>query len=377
MADRVENINKDILRQCREQIGLSLAEAGKKVPKISIIEKGDQKPTFKQLDTLAELYKVPRWVFISSHLPEKYQIDKSIPTFRRLTDSSADIFSDYKVRSLTARVERFRNLIIELHKDMGQSVRAFNPPVVSKSATPVSAARQVRNWLKLSNERFTFTGWKEKLEQKGIFVFMSGKYKGWSHIDKTLFRGLTIYHSILPIIIINDSDAKKAQSFTLFHELGHLLRKESIIDDWIDHPNNVETWCNELAGNVLMPADQFSSAVDKIDDLHAVKRIAEVFQVSPYACLVRLRQMRIIDQNTYNCFEAKLKEEYRMLQKKLKESSGGPSRNRPLEILNQYGRIYTTAVFQAYHNQEIGFHKLCRLFDLKNPSHALDLEKHI
>ena len=215
------------------------------------------------------------------------------------------------------------------------------------------------------------------MEEKGIFIFMTSKYMGWSHIDKALFRGLTIYHSRLPIIIINDSDAKKAQSFTLFHELGHLLRKESTIDDWEDFLNEVEAWCNELAGNVLMPAEQILSAVDSIDDLDAVKDIAKSFQVSPYACLVRLRQMQIIDRDTYKDFEDQLKAEYRKLQKKLKESDGGPSRNRPREILNQYGRIYTTAIFQAYHNQEIGFHKLCRLFDLKNPSYALELEGYI
>ena len=73
MAGRVENINKDILRQSREQIGLSLSIVAKKVTKISDMEKGDQKPTFKQSDTLANLYKVPRWVFISDQLPEKYK----------------------------------------------------------------------------------------------------------------------------------------------------------------------------------------------------------------------------------------------------------------------------------------------------------------
>lgn len=377
MAGRVENINKDILRQSREQIGLSLSIVAKKVAKISAIEKGEQKPTFKQLDTLAEFYKVPRWVFISDQLPEKYQFDKAIPAFRQLTDSNADVFSDHKVRSLTARVDRFRKMIIELLEDMGEIVPVFNPPKVSKNAAPDHASKQVRDWLNLSHDSLAFAGLKEMLEGKGIFVFMTSKYKGWSHIDKLLFRGMTIYHSRLPIIIINDSDAKKAQSFTLFHELGHLLRKESTIDDWDDYHNTVEPWCDELAGNVLMPVEQILSAVDNIEDLDAVKDIAKGFQVSPYACLVRLRQMQIIDQNTYEDFEAKLKEEYRKLQKKLKESDGGPSRNRPREILNQYGRIYTTAIFQAYHNQEIGFHKLCRLFDLKNPSYALELEGYI
>ncbi len=374
MAGRVENINKDILFQYRNQIGLSLSEVAKKVTKIAAIEQGEQKPTFKQLDTLSELYKVPRWVFISDRLPEKYQFDKAVPAFRQFADSNADVFSDHKVRGLTARVERFRDMITELYEDMGDTVPAFNPPKVIKSATSDYAAQQVRNWLKLSNERYDFAEWKEKLEEKGIFVFMTSRYKDWSYIDKALFRGLTIYHPRLPIIIINDSDAKKAQSFTLFHELGHLLRKESAIDDWEEHLNQeVEKWCDELAGNVLMPAEQIRSAVDNIDDLDAVKRIARDFRVSSYACLVRLRQMQIVDQNTYKEFESQLKDEYRKLQEKLKESESGPHRNRPQEILNQYGHIYTKAVFQAYHNQEIGLHNLCQLFGIKNPSYILEL----
>ena len=76
MAGKVENINVDILIQCREQIGLELFVVAKKVSKIEQIENGEQKPTFKQLDTLAHLYKVPRWVFISEKLPDKYKFNK-------------------------------------------------------------------------------------------------------------------------------------------------------------------------------------------------------------------------------------------------------------------------------------------------------------
>lgn len=377
MAGRVENINKDILRQCREQIGLSLPVVAKKVTKIAAIEQGDQKPTFKQIDTLADLYKVPRWVFISDHLPERYQFDKAIPAFRQLTDSNADVFSEHKVRSLTARVARFRELILELREDMGEPVTVFHPPELKRNATPDFVAQQVRDWLDITEESFEFSKWKEMLEEKNIFVFMTSKYMGWSHVDKALFRGLTIYHQKLPIIIINDSDAKKAQSFTLFHELGHLLRKESAIDDWSAYHQRVEKWCDELSGNVLMPAEQILSAVDNIDDLDAVKDIAKCFKVSPYACLVRLRQMMIIDQGAYLGFEAQLKAEYRRLQKKLKESDGGPARNRSQEVLKQYGHIYANALFQAYHNKEIGLHKLCQAFDLKRASYALEMGRQL
>ena len=47
MTSRVENINIDILKQCREQIGLTLIDVEKKIKKIAEIERGTQKPTFK------------------------------------------------------------------------------------------------------------------------------------------------------------------------------------------------------------------------------------------------------------------------------------------------------------------------------------------
>lgn len=374
MTSRVENINTDILQQCREQIGLTLFEVEKRIKKIAEIESGTQKPTFKQLDTLSELYKVPRWVFVSKQLPDKYQFDKAVPAFRQLVNSNAEIFSNSKVRSLIAQVERFRDLILELLDDMGETIVSFNPPELGDNTKPEDGAMLIRKWLGVSDEKPDFETWKKSLEEKGVFVFMTSKYKGWSHIDKELLRGLAIYHSTLPIIIINDSDAKKAQSFTLFHELGHLLKKESAIDDWEYHSRNIEDWCDKLAGNVLMPDDIFQTTAGRIDNLNTVKSIARNFRVSAYACLVRLKQLNIINEDTYKVYEDKLKKEYAELQKKLKDNAGGPPRERPQEVLNQYGHIYTNVLFQAYHNQEIGLHKLSKLFNLKKPSYVLEME---
>jgi hypothetical protein len=86
-----------------------------------------------------------------------------------------------------------------------------------------------------------------------------------------------------------------------------------------------------------------------------------------------LRQLKLIDQTTYVEFDLLLKEEYARLQKKLKERPGGPSRDRPQEALNQYGHIYSRALFQAYNNQEIDLHKLSQAFDLKRTTHALEV----
>ena len=367
MPARVKNINPSVLKECREQMGWSTEDVEKKIRKIKEIEEGKLSPTFIQLDKLSDLYEVPAWVFISDSLPEQYQFKKAYPAFRKFADSDKEVFSNPEVRRLTTRIERLRELTLELREDMDEAIKPFAGPFAD-SKDSFAAAKNVRNWLEV-DRALDFQEWREKLESKEIFVFMTSKYKGWSHVNRD-FRGMAIYRSPLPIIVINDSDAKKAQSFTLFHELAHLLLKKDGIDDW----QTDEKWCNELAGNVLMPKDELSKVIGRdIADLKEIKRIAKSFKVSLYACLVRLRVLGEISQDTYEKFEQELNKEYEEEQKKARERKGGATRNRPEEVLKQYGGIYTKSLFQAYYNKEIGLHRLCQAFDLNSTLHALKL----
>ena len=123
MAARVENVNPQVLRKCREQIGLSVSDVEKKVGKIDSMERGTLKPTFNQLDALADLYKVPRWVFVSESLPEQYRFSRNF-SFRKFRDKYGDFFGNSDIRRVTAMVERLRDLIIELRRDMAEPHRA-------------------------------------------------------------------------------------------------------------------------------------------------------------------------------------------------------------------------------------------------------------
>ncbi len=369
---RVDNVNAQVMRECREQMGLSLDEVALKVRFIADIESGKNKPTFKQLDTLATLYKVPRWVFISDELPARYNFANKITAFRQFSERGGAIFNHPQVRGLVARVQNCRDLIIELQEDAGNPLTAFDPPSLASGDSVEQSAGEIRKWLDIEDS-LEFPKWKESLERKGIFIFMTSKYKGWSHVDKNLFRGLAIHYSVLPIIIINDSDDRKAQSFTLFHELGHLIRKEHALDSWSEPNKEVEQWCDKLAAAVLMPTDQFLLETSDIKDLQSIKKLASKFQASPYACLVRLRNLKAISQATYSDFEKQLREEY----ENSSQRSGGPPRNRANEVLNQYGTIYINAVFQAYHNEEINLHQLCKSFDLKRVSQIRELESRL
>ncbi len=371
MAKRVKSINTRILKQCRKQIGLSVDDVVKKIPKILDIEEGILNPTFKQLEILSVLYKVPRWVFISEELPKKYVFKSSVPAFRQFSESKSDVFSHASIRGLVTKIERYRELLIDLLNDLDEEIRIFDPPnIKGKSIYDISKA--VSHWLEISNRKLTFNQLKQLLEEKGIFIFLTSKYKGWSHIDKSIFRGLAIYHEKYPIIIVNDSDSRKAQSFTLLHELAHLLRMESSLDNWEYMNSKIEYWCDELAGNILMPLNEFQD-IGNIDNIESIKELANRFKVSNYACLVRLRQLNLISVSRYHNLKEDMTEEYRIYLNNLRNLRG-ISRNRPKEILNQYGHLFSRTIYSAYHNGNIGLSKISSILEIKRSSYLFEIE---
>ena len=117
-------INIQILKKCRDQMGLSQADVKKKVAKIVEIENADKDPTPNQLTTLAELYQVPRWVFIDNKLPLEYQYEKTL-TFRRFKKSTT--FNLPKLRQLVSRIEQYRSLFLELREDMDEAHPTIYP----------------------------------------------------------------------------------------------------------------------------------------------------------------------------------------------------------------------------------------------------------
>ncbi len=380
---KVGNINPHILRQCREQIGLSIELAKKKakIQTLANIEKGEIKPTFLQLKKIADLYHVPQWVFLRDQLPSNYQFTASMPAFRKFAENRHPVF-DYKVRAVTTEVERIRNFILELRKDMEEPIQRFSPPEID-NLSAVEAAPLVRKWLGLSEGIYAIDKWKKAIERKDIFIFMTSKYQGWSKIEVDVFRGLSIYKNSLPIIIINDSDAFKAQSFTLFHELGHLLKKQTILDSEENYlaQSQIEKWCNEFSGEMLMPRTHILKELKKkllldtntLEAFSEIKRIANAFCVSNYACTVRLRHLHVLSSQQYKEFFNIIQKDYEISKEIIKSSQ--ISRNIAKEVLNQYGSIYSKAVIQTYRNQEIGLHKVCKLLNVKKTTDALKLER--
>lgn len=368
MAKYVSGIQLNTLQACRRQLELSLEEVQRHVPKIAEVEAGNWRLTFSQLETLSELYRVPRWVFLLEEIPQEYLFQQTIPDFRKLKNMlTSEPKSRSKIVALMARLDQFRSTLLEMREDLGQDIAPFSPPEFTTDIREM--AQRIRQWLGIPQEEYpSFVLWRQALEEQGVLVFLTSKYPGWSHIDRELFRGLALSYDVLPIIVINDSDAKKAQVFTLFHELGHLLQQTSHTGVWEQRASE-EVWCDRFAGEVLMPSSAHFSAVATLKEL---RRAADQFNVSAYAYLVRLRQLRHIDERNYLLLEDALTEAWEQSQRRFRESTGGPPRIRAKEILNQYGSAAYT-VLQAYSENELNIVQALRVLDVTKARYITEM----
>jgi Zn-dependent peptidase ImmA (M78 family) len=157
-------------------------------------------------------------------------------------------------------------------------------------------------------------------EGKGILVMRSAIV---AHATKrTLkveeFRGFVLLDPIVPVVFINDNDAKAAQIFTFAHELAHIWIGAAGISDRKpdkrgDSQNSVELFCDNIAAEFLVSEDEFFalwSSHRTID--RNVEYAARHFRVSS---LVILRRARELDRITQDVFFTKVEERYEAYKK--------------------------------------------------------------
>ena len=259
-------VNKDVIAWARERAGLSQEEAAQKFPKIAAWEAGTALPTYPQLKSMAEEFRIPIAVFF---FPEPPNVPPIEETFRTLPDAE---FARFRAASsyCSGRQRRFSSAYTSLPKGATRpngSSRA-NVEFTARMSVDTMAAR-VRDYLGLSLEQQAawrdadeaLKEWRQALYRVGIFVFKD------AFRDES-FSGFSLYDDVFPIIYVNNSAAKTRQIFTLFHELAHLLFHTSGIDPLDDQyverlperPQHIEVLCNRFAAQFLVPEKAFEAA---------------------------------------------------------------------------------------------------------------------
>jgi Zn-dependent peptidase ImmA (M78 family) len=194
----------------------------------------------------------------------------------------------------------------------GQAPLSFVGSLTMATA-PADAARQLRDALGFSVEmRRACPTWTEALrafigqaDELGVMVMVSGVVlnNNTRRLDPQEFRGFALSDPQAPLVFINGADSKAAQMFTLAHELAHLWLGQTALSDVSAErrsSNVTERWCNEVAGELLVPMEAFLAGLLAEEPVVAtLKRLARHFKVSSLVILRRLLDAGRMDRAAF------------------------------------------------------------------------------
>ena len=268
-------ISHIILSWARETAGLDVEIAAKKlqitdgkvvssVDKLTAYENGQKEPSRAMLLKMAKLYRRPLLTF---YLDEPPKIGDRGEDFRILPEESfagrEAFYIDALIREVRACQSTVREALIDEDEDPRLGFVGKNS-VAQGISTVAQTIRQALSFDILAyrasasyEEAFKYL--RVQAEDVGVFVLLRGNLGSFhTNIGVTAFRGFALSDDIAPFIVINDQDAKAAWSFTLLHELAHIILGQTGISGAYAE-RQIEKFCNDVASEVLLPEADFES----------------------------------------------------------------------------------------------------------------------
>lgn len=338
------------MRWARERARLSTDVLEGKFPHLAEWESGEKKPTLKQLETYAKVTRTPVGYLF---LPEPPEEPLPIPDFRTMGGRLVERPSPDLIEMILACQERQ-----EWFRDYAQATGAERLPFVGSATVQspiVETAAAIREKLgfDLAARRRCPT-WTEALrafigqaDGLGVLVMCSGIVMNNTRrqLDPREFRGFALVDDRAPLVFINGKDTKAAQMFTLAHELAHVWLGQSAISDTTvatRHQNAVETWCNRVAAEVLVPLEAVTDSLGGAEPLpDTVARLTRAFKVSSLVILQRLRDAKYL---SWDDFEQAYDDELHRLANLPRPSGGGDFY---LTTASRYSRRFARALVES------------------------------
>lgn len=369
MADRMP-LNGATVRWARSRARLGLDElakaAGIKVEVLEAIEAGAHRPTLRQALALANKLDRPVGFFLLPPPEEKDPVPAA--DFRGRAGGVVPPELVAEIR----RAERYREVLLDLEQP--PRVRLPIGPVTLGNVDALAEGMRTllgleRHQLPSGDERRVLSFWRGLLETRGILVFQA------SAIPTTVFRGVSIYHDVAPVVVLNGADGAAARTFSLFHEVGHLINRDSgMCMVWED--NNSERMANEFAAHFLMPTDVVrvvaaevprGSDVEHGDNaIELVWHVARKLRVSGSAAAVRLAGMGLVPDSVVGVLLRQAAESHERQRNKMKRSGGGP-RYATVKLRN-LGDAYVGAVARALEDSRIDILDASHMMDARVPA---------
>lgn len=370
MAKRYKaTINPTLLTWARTTASYDIAEAAAKIDvgedRLTAWEAGEDQPSISQLRKLAALYKRPLAVL---YLPEPPVDFQAMHDFRRLPDMGPRRFSPSLALEVR-RAQQRRELAIELYEDNAAPPPAFTL-TTAVTADPEQVGAQVREALGIradqqsrwGNQILAFKEWRTRIEEAGALVFQA------SRIESDEASGFAFWAETFPLIVVNRKDVYPRRTFSLLHELAHLmLRQSGVSEANVDAARpaadaRVEIFCNHVAAAALMPRDLFlnqplvlqRTGIQEWPD-EAINALSLAFNTSREGVVRRLLTFGRVSQEFYTRKRTQYAAEFRAQRQREREERGdeGIPRNMPRETIADMGRPFIRAVIENYHQDRI------------------------
>lgn len=378
--DRIQNINLDRIQWCCDDRGIALDELPDEVGiSTSTWEKfidDERGLTFNQLRSIAKYFNRGVLFFLETSRVNERRLRS--PQFRTIANQRADLSPE--IKALIERVEVHRDLYLTLLESAEEDeVPRFDPPDVPRR-NEKRAAAIAREWLSLNGES-EFDAYRQAVEDCGILVFRSMGYQGqWRIPEESRIAGFSLYHEQCPVIVVKRQRPEVRQTFTLMHELGHLLlHKSSFIDDEesLFSREGRERMANAFAGHLLVPDEYLDTVTDAnrpgdVSEYPAwLRPYTRSWGVSAEVILRRLLDAGRLEQAQYQGYRTWWQ------QQPVPEQDGGSRQYRNREPLHIFGGRFVRTVLDALHARQITLNKASAFLDNLKIKDVRALEAHL
>ncbi len=330
-------------------------------------ERGDLRPTLKQLDAFARAVHVP---FGYLFLPDPPDERLPIPDFRTASDRAKTRASPDLIDTLYSMQRRqmwLREHLIESEAEPLEFVASAtlddDPDDVGREMRRTIGldegwARYVRTWQEAVSEL------RRMIERLGVMAVVN-KHVG-NDANRRLraeeFGGFALTDRYAPLVFVNGADVKSGQMFNLAHELAHVwLGEEGLsgFENLLLGGTKVEDWCSRAAAEFLVPSG------DLIDRWEQAKRtqcpiavLAESLKASPVIVARRAMDLDLVTRESFLEF---------CRNQISKERQSSPA-NTEGDFCNdqdaRVGKLFATRVMRAALEGRIGFKAAYDLTDL-------------
>ncbi len=376
-------IQPEILTWSRETAGLSLEEAARAIglkdargetgaERLAKFEHGKGgDPPRTLLVKMAKAYRRPLIVFYLSQPQKTADRGQDFRTLPGEDRYNPDL--DALIRDIKARQGLVRSILEDEEAEAPGFIGAATMDVPAKELAGQIAQEFEFNLGEYRAEKTSeaaFAYLRARIEAAGAFVLLLGNLGSHhTNIPVEIFRGFASADPLAPMIVVNDQDTKSAWSFTALHELVHLWLGSTGISG-SDTTDSIEQYCNDVAGEILLPAEElkvFSKLSSFESTVKAISEHAAQWRVSRAMVAYKLYRTGKVDRTMWSNLNSRFHDEFLAFKQKQAEkqktSESGP--NYYVVKRHRVGSALLDLVRRALDGGNITYTKASRVLGVK------------